>query len=807
MVLRGSGFPIRGLQALGAPEAAASATKLLEHIAGEAQVRERVIAALHARTETAVAGQGKLLGRLIRRLRNGDLPELDGAPDDAIALVGEVAAARAACDEARKMFEAVFAVARERVSARLREVAGDDRFREALLWQSPGALHGSVDGLLRQPVSAKDDKTRQQEMLVASYWQRYCAKNDTIGFFGPIGWAEVARQAALVECVPGAELVRRRTVFFEYWPIDMFATSLVENPELKQLLSPRWLPTVWLDGDVVHFPVDKMATLPPSFARALALCDGRTPATEIVARLLAQPELGLADEDEGYALLSELEEKKLISWSLEIPTHLFRPEEELETLLRRLPEGTAREQALGTLSRLCTARDRVVASVGDWRRLDESLEACEATFNELTGAPTARRAAARTIVSEDCLRDLHLRLSDELLTGLSPLSLVLTSARWMTWELARRHRAALREIYETLARETGAPVVDLLRFWLRAAQLLPENPRYPCPLIDGVKDEVTRRWASVLELDLAASRQERRAAELAPRVAAAFDAPSPGWPGARFHSPDWLIAADGLEAIQRNEHLFVLGEIHCAENTVCMPLFVEHHAAPEELHRLLRKDVGPRIEVVKLRNSVDRRGFSAPWNDIIHVETSSARSELPPENVLRIGDLVVEERDGLWVRTRDGARRFALYEFFGFGLTQTIGDLRLLPPEPHTPRVTIDRLVIARERWCFQLDELAFAKETSPAERFFRVRALARQRNLPRFVFAKIPEEEKPCYVDLESPIYVEILARLVRKASRLALSEMLPGPDQAWLPDREGNRYTSEFRSAAVDPLAGPSE
>jgi len=28
----------------------------------------------------------------------------------------------------------------------------------------------------------------------------------------------------------------------------------------------------------------------------------------------------------------------------------------------------------------------------------------------------------------------------------------------------------------------------------------------------------------------------------------------------------------------------------------------------------------------------------------------------------------------------------------------------------------------------------------------------------------------------------------------------MLPAPDQTWLPDAEGNRYTSELRMVAVD-------
>ncbi|MYR90262.1 lantibiotic dehydratase, partial [Streptomyces sp. SID685] len=61
-------------------------------------------------------------------------------------------------------------------------------------------------------------------------------------------------------------------------------------------------------------------------------------------------------------------------------------------------------------------------------------------------------------------------------------------------------------------------------------------------------------------------------------------------------------------------------------------------------------------------------------------------------------------------------------------------------------------------------------------------------------------------YVDFDSPVYLTILAkaarRLARKdpGARLKVSEMLPTPEQAWLTDDEGSRYTSELRFVAVD-------
>jgi hypothetical protein len=66
--------------------------------------------------------------------------------------------------------------------------------------------------------------------------------------------------------------------------------------------------------------------------------------------------------------------------------------------------------------------------------------------------------------------------------------------------------------------------------------------------------------------------------------------------------------------------------------------------------------------------------------------------------------------------------------------------------------------------------------------------------------------------VDMESPVLVEILCRMVRKLkgsgrleSELVFSEMLPDIDQTWLRDAAGNLYTCELRFVIVDCAGGP--
>jgi hypothetical protein len=178
---------------------------------------------------------------------------------------------------------------------------------------------------------------------------------------------------------------------------------------------------------------------------------------------------------------------------------------------------------------------------------------------------------------------------------------------------------------------------------------------------------------------------------------------------------------------------------------------------------------------------------------------------------LQIASLVIEAAGsgGPYVRTRDGSLRFDIVEVFADIISMlTLNAFKLIEPRPRAPRVNLDQLVIARETWNFRGAEAAtFAHEKDAAARFLAARRWARGREMPRFVFVKVPVEQKPFYVDFDSPVYVDIFAKMIRRTvegappdALIAVSEMLPTHEQSWLPDAEANRYTSEFRIVALD-------
>src|SRR5262249_20407685 len=132
----------------------------------------------------------------------------------------------------------------------------------------------------------------------------------------------------------------------------------------------------------------------------------------------------------------------------------------------------------------------------------------------------------------------------------------------------------------------------------------------------------------------------------------------------------------------------------------------------------------------------------------------------PRSRTLPISAFIVREiPEGLFVQTRDGRLKFEIVEFFGEMLSwRTTNLMKIMPSGSHTPRLTIDRVVVQREQWSWHAAEMRFAAKGDECDRFLEVRRWMHAHGLPRHIFVKAAIEKKPFYVDLESPIYIEIL-------------------------------------------------
>lgn len=685
------------------------------------------------------------------------------------------------------------------IAARLRTLTEDPRFREALTWQSRNALVG-VERLLASPSDARNSKARQRERLVASYLQRYCVKNDTIGFFGPVGWGRLATDAPPIVIADGENYLAARSVYFESWAIDALAAVASDDAALRPDLRPRRMPGVAVAGQTVRYGRERQIEVPALVADLLAGCDGEVTARELAQTIRARHADDVGELEEIYALLEELAEQQLVTWAVELPSSISHPERALRQQLSGL---AAAEPYLTALDALEAGRDAVSAAAGDPPQLLAAITALEAAFEANVGTAASRRAgqtyAGRSLIYEDSRRDLDVTFGGAWLARFAPaMELVAQAARWFTFEIARLYREAFVHAHAQLGGDHSA--IPYTQFWSAVAPLF-DDPA----IVRGVADEMARRWERVLASD-APTAVQLSSAQLAPAVAEQFAAPMAGWPGARHVAPDVMIAARTSDPDSVATSPVVLGEVHIGNTIVALFALQQAADGGAELVANMAADFShERVYPVDKRELVTRADAVSRVPRDVHLELGPSRSWKPAAQVLRVEDLWVERHGGsLTVVDRRGGRSFDVIAFVEQYLTAVAGGAFHVGPRhaAHSPRVTIDDVIVSRERWVLDTAPLVRAThKASGLQQLLAVHRWAREHGIPRWIFVKVPTEPKPVYVDLASPVYVELLVTLVRGASTMSLSEMLPRVHETWLPGWNHEPCSSEFRMVMVDP------
>ncbi|HXL91736.1 MAG TPA: lantibiotic dehydratase [Streptosporangiaceae bacterium] len=510
-----------------------------------------------------------------------------GFPADMVLALCDESLARAENLAGRLPYEKAYADAVGRLPRAIAGILADPGFQEALTWQNPGLSQILHDA---GPVLVRRSKDRTRELVIASYLQRYCLKNDTIGFFGPVGWASAGHEAPGLVVTPGEQLIARRTTYFEVWAIDKVAAEIARQGRVLGWLRPRRTRSVYLDGNVLHRAHRPPVTLTDAELRVLLACDGRRTIGDVLASV------GTPD---ARPLLTRLAGLGALRLDLEGPVDA-RPEQLLREQLEQIADPTARAAALEPVERMIRARDEAAASAGDAARLRQALAGLAETFEEVTGSLATRRAgqhyAGRMVVYHDSVRDVRVELGAAVTGALAaPLGLVLDSARWLVNDITDRYRMLFAELLDDQVARAGGVPVPLSRFLAEASPHLSFRPgRGLSEITESAMAELQRRWQEVLGPLESARGHEVSSEAIAARVAECFPAHPVAWSGARQHSPDIMIAAASPGEAERGNFLLVLGELHVAMNTLESRALVEQHPDPARLVAADQADHGGR---------------------------------------------------------------------------------------------------------------------------------------------------------------------------------------------------------------------
>jgi hypothetical protein len=714
--------------------------------------------------------------------------------------------------DGRVAYEKEYADAAGRLARAIADTHADQRFREAMTWQNPGLAQRLQDVGVGTSRRSKD---RGRELVIANYLQRYCLKNDTIGFFGPVVWGSAGYDRPGLVVVPGEQLLARRTTYFEVWAIDKVAAEIARQGRVLGWLRPRRQRSVFLAGNVLHRVHRRPVTLTDTEVQVLLACDGRRTIGDVL------DSAGVAG---GPALLARLAELGALRLDLEGPMHAW-PERQLREKLELIADPQARAAALEPVDRLITARDAVSAANGDPDRLLGALAGLAETFEQVTGAASTRRAGAnyagRTLVYQDAVRDVRVELGETVMRALAaPLGFVLDSARWLVNEITDSYRVLFAELLDGELARTGGASVPLLRLLTIASTHLSvdESGRGVGDLGAPSVAELQRRWQQVLGPFSSPSRHQVSAEAIAARVAECFPARPVTWSGARQHSPDIMLAAASPGDVERGNFLLVLGEIHLAHNTIAGRCFVEQHPDPARLVTADQADRGPRrIVPIPGKDHPNVTSRTTPPSAILgpgqlYWSSAAIDSLDPPESdtIMPSAAMTVARRgEDLVVQLTPSGAELDFFEVIGDEMVGVVVDaFQPVVRAAHRPRITIDRFVLSREQWTFQVADSAWAFVMDEQERFYQVRRWRRHHQLPERVFYRVPVELKPSAADFRSIVLVNLFAKQIRQTqaaghAEYSVTEMLPDLDQLWMPDRDGRRYSSELRIVAYDSVS----
>jgi hypothetical protein len=390
--------------------------------------------------------------------------------------------------------------------------------------------------------------------------------------------------------------------------------------------------------------------------------------------------------------------------------------------------------------------------------------------------------AARTLVYLDCMRDARVDIGPHLREELAQtLPAVLAGSRWY----CGRVYEALCELVNQVAQRAGnGPLGPVLGQTMGALFAGP-------PQVREFNAELQQRWAGLLA--------DPDVTTLVARAEATFADHVPGWPMSVSHSPDVQVAAPSAAAVDAGRFLCVVGDFHPGTNTLVQGLFATRHPDREAFLDALVSDWGEGPWLIPPKSAERMRSRIMPAMTRphrIHVAASPGACMPDGYRVVDVRDLLIHD---LMITDRNGAPLGAVTDLLEVAMfVAGVQAYNPFPVEEHAPRLTLSRTVLRRETW--QVPSRDTPKRPEDAA------AWARDRGMPRKVFMLSPLENKPVYVDFESRVLTAIACRQFRRAAAerpddvVRFTELLPGPEDCWLEDGAGLRYTSELRMVAVD-------
>lgn len=659
---------------------------------------------------------------------------------------------------------------------------------EAIFISNPDAAQ-RISDLIADRNAPHDSRKKQKIRLGWSYAQRFCTKNDTSSFFGPIAWGRFDNQQQNLAELTGCEQpwLAQRITFFESWVIQRIIQQINLHYPQQQHLPLRMNPGCYLHGSVLHYPLNKSRVVSGTVLEVLRL---------ITQGITRESELCIRQKQDRLPVIDHLLNAGILRRGFQISP---REPNALAELLQSMKAHELDPQYISKWSacflQLETLREHYAA--GNLTQRQKALEAIRNTLQEADVSLTrdsGKMYVGRYPLYEDCARASSVTFSRKfqhyLHTDFQP---IMSLYRWLTRAAGFALHEAWLEIYhaEISSENMSEQDMSLLKF-LNVIQTQQQQTRQK--VIKKIRAMLANAWSPVLnsveddEVSLSQAQINQVLAslnEMCPQVNTftVF--------GEDFHSPDFMLAAQSIQALNHGEFLIVLGETHPGVHTLSQPVAAPFCPFTKEIEQTVNKLFGrQRFMLADSPGSYQRSHIDWPlipnYAQIILPDGGGCVSTTQRYPVGRARVLITNAR--LTVEDIEGQFQEDLICVCSTELHHLLFDLAAdIIPRYDTRRIIFNRTVYKRQTWQFNSDAWPNTGNDEYSA-FILWQLWQKKHELPRWVFIKCDSEPKPLFIDFENPLSLDVLATALKKSHLISVSEMLPTPDDLWMNDSRGS-------------------
>lgn len=690
---------------------------------------------------------------------------------------------------------------RELDLARVALFEASQRILPAYLIFGAGGFSDRVNELLVADTGAlpsRNSRVRERERHLVLYLQRVCAKNDTFSEFGPSGWGRVGEHFSAISLSPKPAIASRQA-FLERWAAQTLASAIMADPEALMELRPRLNPVGRLEeNEFVLTDSGERLSLDATALDVAKRCDGKT-----AAHILAGKN----------GILEHLAEHRVILWQAEVPALEANAFDVLVSDIREWRDTPTRSAWLEHAGEIA-ALPKQFATTSDLPARAALMSKARRLLGDLGSNQTGGRSlyAATNPVAEECFRDCDFHLNHAMTDGLTP-----QIEPWLDlWRdtyayVASRVAAGLRDLMETAPMRDGAlPLPAFLAHC--AANKMPLTGFGIVALAHLAFQEVKAAFREMVRERPDAPEWELTAEDCA-FVRRRFEFPP--FDEYTFPSADLQISAASVDAINRGDYQWIVGELH-------PPVAMLHHALfwscpdPALLSDALASTACGRpgmhygfFAADFTAHTVVRHMDALPalMTFLAPQRSNSRWRTIPPAET----EVYVEEGTGdVCVRARASREHLGS---FARAWVIPLGFHPFLFGRPgHMPRLRCGDAIVQRRAWTVDLNELTPGNYTGVSgDLVLAIEKLRVEKDWPRFIYIRPTEQAlrrsgaegrdkdtKPVFIDLESYLFLEIFHRWLNKAGELEVTEMLPDPEHLCWQEPDGRR-TFELRTLIV--------